>query len=119
MSEGEFKKKLIGSGSGSLTSSEIAFNLMSSYKYPEWAKKGTMTRNYQLVRWAREEYIQEVIDEAKKEFPIIVKYLTEENGYSSEWENNIPKEAKKIVIVPQKALEWFVKWFGSEKEVRK
>jgi len=41
---GELEKRLLGLGTGSLTSFEIAFNLKQADMNPEWAKKEVGTR---------------------------------------------------------------------------
>ena len=102
MTQGELYKKMFGLGTGSLTSFEIAFNLKQADANPKWAEKGLKTRNYQSVKWNREENVKEVLEEAKKDFPIPNIEFIED-----------PKLEEFAKGLNKKQLEWFIKWFGA------
>ena len=102
LGEGLLKKRMFCDGSGALTSSQIAFNLLSGLVNPEWSKKGLMTRNYENVKHQREEHISQIIDEAKKDFP---KEATMIDVDGRVYVDVMFYEKTKID-------NWFEKWFG-------
>ena len=85
MTEGELYKQLYRVGSGALTSFQITQNMISTWKDPNWAQKGTMTRNFDKVKWQRPEYAKEVLDLAKAEIFVEWNRRPELTGELTEW----------------------------------
>lgn len=91
--KGEFEKRIktLDSDYEKLTSFEIA-HIEKTGEYP----------NFSAVRWIKRDRVLEMIDEARKEFPLLSKELEEK--YPETWADELNSLR----------LQWFKKYFGTK-----